>query len=144
MTLILIHLNVIHFKNTHTNVHVRHSLSAACEKYIPLDQRIKECKLKASQIHLNSTLTVTDWRCCSHGACLQNGLLLFTNAASAPSGQSCSVYAKRQHNFHRKDEQSGLSTMNNSLMEALLQFGLTNLFAESQRKPKLARLGLEM
>lgn len=124
--------------------HVRHSLGAACEKYIVPDQRIKKCKLKASQIHLNSTLTMTDGCCRSHGACLHNGLLLFTNAASAPSEQSCSVYAKRQHYFHRKDEQSGLSTMNNSLTEALLPFGLTKLFADSQRESKLASLGLEM
>lgn len=99
---------------------VPHSLGAACEKYILLDQRVKKYKLKASQMHLNSTLTMTDWCCCPHG-----GLLLFTNAASAPSRQSCSVYAKLQHYFLRKDDQSGLSTMNDSLMEALLQFRLS-------------------
>lgn len=104
MTLILIHLNVIHsLRKLIQMFHGRHSLSAACEKYILLDQRIKKCKLKASQIHFNSALTMTDWCCCSHGACLQNGLLLFTNATSAPSRQSSHVYVKLQHYIHRKD-----------------------------------------
>lgn len=70
-------------------------------KYILLDKRLKKCKLKASQIHLKSAVTMTDWCCCSHGARLQNGLLLFTNAASALKRQRCSVYAKVQRYFHR-------------------------------------------
>ena len=87
--------------------HVRGGLGAACEKHIPPDQRIKKCKLKASHIHLHSSVTMTDWCCCSHGACLQNGLLPLANAASARSGPTRSSQTEPHQRVNRNDQQNG-------------------------------------